>query len=99
MGGLALDEVGAQFAEDNIRILQRKKRSDTAKIKRRLPELGPRLVKDCRKYIKDRADRERLQMFNRTKKAWRDAPILKAIEDGEIDGEGVIRSDHDERHH
>ncbi|KAF7514526.1 hypothetical protein PCG10_005781, partial [Penicillium crustosum] len=45
-GGLVLAEVGAQFAEDNVRILRRKKRSNTAKTKRRLPEMGPRLVKD-----------------------------------------------------
>jgi hypothetical protein len=76
--------VGAQFAEDNMRILRRKKQSSTAKTKLRLPELGPRLVKDCKKHISDRADRERLLIFNRSKKAWRYAAILKAIEDGEI---------------
>jgi hypothetical protein len=55
-GGLVLAEVGAQFAEDNVRILWRKKRSDTAKTKRRLPEIDPRLVKDCKKHINDRVD-------------------------------------------
>ena len=35
-------------------------------------------------------------MFNRSKKSWRDAAILKAIEDGEIDRKGVIGSDHNE---
>ncbi|KAL2695006.1 hypothetical protein AAEP93_008375 [Penicillium crustosum] len=92
-GGLALTEVGAQFAEDNIRILRRKKQSDTARTKRRLPELGPRLVKDCKKHISDRADRERLQMFNRSKKSWRDAAILKAIEDGDIEDSGEIQGE------
>jgi hypothetical protein len=94
-GGLALAEVGAQFAEDNVRILRRKKQSDTAKTKRRIPELGPRLVKDCKKHISDRADRERLQMFNRSKKAWRDAAILKAIEDGDIEDTDEIQEDSD----
>jgi hypothetical protein len=92
-GGLALAEVGAQFAEDNVRILQRKKQSNTARTKRRLPELGPRLVKDCKKHISDRADRERLQMFNRSKKSWRDAAILKAIEDGDIEGPSDIEDE------
>jgi hypothetical protein len=46
-GGLVLAEVGAQFADDNVRILQRKKRSNTAKTKRRLKEIGPCLVKHC----------------------------------------------------
>ncbi|KAJ5873111.1 hypothetical protein N7455_003654 [Penicillium solitum] len=92
-GGLALAEVGAQFAEDNVRILRRKKQSNAAKTKRRLPELGPRLVKDCKKHISDRADRERLQMFNRSKKSWRDAAILKAIEDGDIENPGEIEND------
>ena len=76
-----------------MRILRRKKQSNTAKTKRRLPELGPRLVKDCKKHISDRADRERLQMFNRSKKAWRDAAILKAIEDGDIEDTGEIQED------
>jgi hypothetical protein len=62
-GGLALAEVGAQFAEDNVRILRRQKQSDTAKTKRRIPELASYLVKHCKKHIPDRADRERLQMF------------------------------------
>ncbi|KAJ5847729.1 hypothetical protein N7455_003533 [Penicillium solitum] len=92
-GGLALAEVGAQFAEDNVRILRRKKQSNTAKTKRRLPELGPRLVKDCKKHISDRADRERLQIFNRSKKAWREAAILKAIDDGDIENPGDIEDD------
>lgn len=95
-GGLVLAEVGAQFAEDNVRILRRKKRSNTAKTKRRLPEIGPRLVKDCKKHINDRVDKERLQSFNRSKKAWRDTAILKAIADGEIEDIGQIGSDHDE---
>ena len=46
--------------------------------------------------ISDRVDKERLQLFNRSKKALRDAAILKAIEDGEIDGSGLIGSDHNE---
>ncbi|KAJ6076839.1 hypothetical protein N7499_008820 [Penicillium canescens] len=95
-GGLALAEVGAQFAEDNMRILRRKKQSNAAKTKRRLPELGPRVVKDCKKHISDRADRERLQMFNRSKKAWRDTAILKAIADGEIEDSGQIGAEDDE---
>ena len=52
-----------------MRILQRKKRSNIAKTKRRLPEIGPRLVKDCKKYINDRVNKERLQLFNCSKKA------------------------------
>lgn len=79
-----------------MRILRRKKRSNTAKTKRRLPEIGPRLVKDCKKHINDRVDKERLQSFNRSKKAWRDVAILKAIADGEIEDIGEIGSDHDE---
>ena len=35
-------------------------------------------------------------MFNRSKRAWQEAAVLQAIEEGKIDGEGVIRSDHDE---
>ncbi|OQD83912.1 hypothetical protein PENSOL_c008G05828, partial [Penicillium solitum] len=58
-----------------------------------LPELGPRLVKDCKKHISDRADRERLQIFNRSKKAWREAAILKAIDDGDIENPGDIEDD------
>jgi hypothetical protein len=95
-GGLVLAEVGAQFADDNIRILQRKKRSNTAKTKRRLKEIGPCLVKHCRKRIDERTDRESLQVFNRSKKAWREEAILRAIKDGEIDSEGAIGSDHDD---
>lgn len=94
-GGLALAEVGAQFAEDNIRILQQKKRSNAAKTKRRLPDIGPRLVKHCKKRIKDRGDRERLVLFNRNKKAWREAAILKAIQEGDIEDAGDIEGDID----
>jgi hypothetical protein len=48
-GGLLLAEVGAQFAKDNVRILQRKKEAEAAKTKKRLPKIGPRLSKDCKK--------------------------------------------------
>ena len=54
------------------------------------------MVKQCKKHIKDRADRERLQSFNRSKKSWRDAATLRAIKDGEIDNKGSIGADHDE---
>ncbi|KAJ5288295.1 hypothetical protein N7508_011070 [Penicillium antarcticum] len=87
-GGLTLAEVGAQFAADNVRILRRKKQAGTQKTKRRLSNLGPKLVKDCKKHIADRVDRERLQQFKRDKKSWRLAAIQKAIEDGDTEATG-----------
>jgi hypothetical protein len=95
-GGLTLAEAGAQFAEDNVRVIRRKKQNDTTKTKRRIPELGPRLVKHCKKRIEERADRERLQTFNKVRRQWERAAILRAIADGEIDNSGVIESDDDE---
>lgn len=98
-GGLLLAEAGAQFQQDNVRILQRKKEVDTGKTKRRLPKLGPRLSRDCKKRISDRADKERLTEFNRDKKAWRDeAKRLAAIEfgDANIDDDNAEHTEHTE---
>lgn len=72
---------------------QGKKRKETAKTKHRIPEMGPRLAKHSKKHISDRADKERLQEFNRRKKGWREAGILRAIADGEIKNSGEIEQD------
>jgi hypothetical protein len=95
-GGLALAEVGAQFAEDNVRILQRKKRSDTSKSRRPGKDIGPCLVRNSKKRIADRGDQERLQAFNRSKKAWQQEARLRAIADGNIVGDGEIEPDNEE---
>lgn len=77
-------------------LLSAKKKSDAAKTKRRIPELGPRLAKHRKKRIEERTDRERLKTFNKVRKQQEQAAILRAIADGEIDDSRVIESDIDE---
>jgi hypothetical protein len=48
---------------------------------------------DCKKRICYRADRERRQISNPSQKALRDAAVLKAIKDGDIEDIGEFQED------
>lgn len=77
-GGLALVEAGAQYAQDNINILDLKRRKDANKTKRRVNMGGPLSSLNTKRHIKVRDDAERKRLIQQAKKKWIAASTLEA---------------------
>lgn len=69
-GGLTLAEAGAQYASDNVKILDYKNRREAKKSKRQVNMGGAQSVYDSKRHIKTRDEDERRRIIHQARKQY-----------------------------